>query len=173
MNVTKEMQDVIDKCTRKWINNIDQAVSESCKRLRRLPEYNEWVESLVNNAIRGLVHEFRHGISTRIKKQNREYGQKPRTNSGSSSAVRRAAESYYDYCIAGKSLGNMLGRELGPAARACLARSNGERFNAHLLFSLEKVVKEDKSVRDCLSNRKLGNLFKSARVAIEKSADSA
>lgn len=140
-------------------NDILTAVEESVAEVKRLPDYKKYVNDLVRDAIQDQVYACRHASNVSMKKQNGEYGGQHKVN-GASVAVERIYESHYNYRIAGKTLGEIIGNEIESLIETEQAIASGHKFNAALLcWVRSQGVSGDKKVKDVVSERKLAANF--------------
>ena len=107
--------------------------------------------------VRGILNDMRHTINTAIKKEHGMYGGPAKVVPGEATA--RVALSCLGYMIAGKTLGNVLGEELEGIAQDEAAVAKGHQFNVKLCRKLKPLVADDKTVGQCLNERKLKAVF--------------
>lgn len=140
-------------------NEPQPAIEEAHKSVRKRPEFQAWVDLLVQTAVAELVYRERAVINTRLKAQAGEYGKPAKVSVGQSDAVNEVYTLYYQYKIGGTILGNVMGEELAGIGEKERALSEGHLFNARLCEELARFVPEGKRVQDCVSERKLKVLF--------------
>lgn len=151
-------------------DDLGQAVECAVAKVRALPEFGGLVDQFVKTAVQELLYRDRHQTNVAIRRQGGAYGAAAKVSPAGSAAVRRVFQSYFDYCVGGKQLGAVLGEELAGLADGERERAAGHQFNARLLDRLQAVVPEGKRVRDVLTDRKLGNLFKEIEASAEEAA---
>lgn len=154
---------VIQEEADKHKEDIRAAVDAAMARIVKLPEYDSIVQDLVRKAIHKLVYDYRHQCVRETKGKEPMYSVQPRIVVGRSAAVHRVERSYYDIFVCGKTLGSMLGKELLPAAEHERRIGQGHLVNARLLERLSKIVPEDKTVRNSVSERRIKHLLKACQ----------
>jgi hypothetical protein len=148
-------------------DDLEQATDCAVAKVRGLKEFPTLVDQFVKTAVQELLYRDRHQTNVAIRRQGGQYGAAAKVSPAGSAAVRRVFQSYFDYCVGGKQLGQVLGEELAGLAAGERERAGGHQFNARLLERLQTVVPEGKRVRDVVSNRKLGKLFEEVEAAAE------
>lgn len=139
----------------------DAATDQALKAVRRMPDFNEFVESLVRRAIQDAVYAARHAHNVRVKRQQGVYGPPPAVLPSAADDVARAYESVYSYRIGGTVLGDLTGDQLPVVAAAEIERSKGHQFNAALVEWLRSQgVTGDRRVRDVVAEKKLEQNFR-------------
>jgi len=159
MDYPKNVLEIVETATRKYPTDIEGAVQQAEKAVRKLPEFDELVEKLVHDSIQGLVYDVRHRLNIQMRQEAGGYGGPAKVVSGDSTAANRMEMDLYRYNIAGTSLGNMKGEELVPTADAERAKGEGCLFNSRLCRRLAAIVPEGKAVRDVVSATKLRSIF--------------
>lgn len=154
---------VVEKAVEKHPTDIEAAVTQAERAVRKLDEFSELVDTLVRHAIQELVYDCRHHMNVATKNQNGEYDNPAKVTSAASSAVQRAADSVYLFKIAGTILGDLTGKELPVVAANETAVASGHAFNAWICNKLSPLVPEDKRVRDAVSEKKLRSIFQQAQ----------
>lgn len=170
MKFTEQIRSIIREANTNHTTPED-ATTEALHNVRGMSSYGEMVETLVEHAVHDLVCDDRHTINTRIKYQTGVYFQKAKAEVGESVAVMRAETSVYSYCIAGTSLGEILGKDLLGIASIEDNKADGHIFNSRLMRSLSNVVPQNKTVRRAISNKKLKALFAELQVALKGKRD--
>lgn len=148
---------MVQRAVGKYPDSVPDATDASIRMMRDEPAFEGWRESLVRQAVTQMVYDVRHRVNTEIRSATGGYGGPAKVTAGA--AVGRVARSLYTYMIAGKTLGNLLGEELSPIADAERSRASGHLFNARLCESLSLLVTKGKTVRDCVGERKLRQVF--------------
>jgi hypothetical protein len=148
-------------------DDIDKAAECAVAKVRKLKEFPTLVDQFVKTAVQELLYRDRHQTNVAIRRQGGAYGAAAKVSPAGSAAVRRVFQSYFDYCVGGKQLGAVLGEELEGLAAGERERAAGHAFNARLLERLQAVVPEGKRVRDVLTDKRLGRLFREVEAAQE------
>lgn len=165
METPKAITAVINGVVGKYPGNLARQKKTAKASIRRLPEYDDYVEGLVDQAVELLVYNCRHISNCAQKRSCGEYGQAARVLVAGSDSVRKA-HSMYNYNIAGRTLGMLLGEELDALAETQFAAGNGCHVNARLLWGLAEIVPASKRVMDVVGEGKLNHLLKSAKQKI-------
>jgi hypothetical protein len=160
MDYPESVLEAVHEAASEHGDDLEQAVECAVGKVRALPDFNGLVDQFVKTAVQELLYRDRHQTNVAIRRQGGQYGVAAKVSPAGSAAVRRVFQSYFDYCVGGKQLGQVLGEELAGLAAGERERAAGHQFNARLLERLQAVVPEGKRVRDVVSNRKLGSLFK-------------
>lgn len=140
--------------------DIDKAIDIARTRIKKHPDYEQLIETLIDQAISDMVYRARHTINNAIKREAGSYNSKPKIVIGKSPAVRKAMKSLYAFNINGTSLGKILGSELLSIAKAEEDRGAGHYRNAQLCRALAQIVPANRTVQDAVSIRRLQALFK-------------
>lgn len=144
--------------------SIDDAVDSAFKQIEKLDDYSEWIEKMVRQAIREMIHQARHETNTDFRRSNGEFGGPAKVGTATGAANRVAAMCLLDsYAIGGTSLGSILGSELPAIRDSQITKGRGCFFNAALCSALIPLVADDKSVRECVTEKKARQIFKAAQ----------
>jgi hypothetical protein len=152
-----ELQKIAVEAMAKYPDDIDKAVAYASSRAKSKPWYEGLVNALCLKAIREMIADARHTSNVVMRNSAGRYGGQAKVVPGS--AVLKVAASYYNYCIAGQSLGSTLGESLLEIAENEEAKANGHMFNTYLCRALRPMVPDGKVVRDCIPEVKLRKLF--------------
>lgn len=151
---------IVATAVTKHRDDIDRAVEVAKGRICLLPEYPELVDLLLTDAVRHLVNDKRHSLNVAL---NRAAGNYSRASSApDTSALNMAAAAatdYFNYFIAGRSLGDLAGAELPELADGEHEKGVGCFRNESILRALVPLVKGDKTVRQCVTAKKLEAIF--------------
>jgi hypothetical protein len=146
---------VIAKWARKYPSDIAAAVEKAVDEIRRSSEFEGFVDQLVEIAVRRRIHDWRHTV-------NRGHQLRtglPPVQVARSKGVNRAAV-VYQYCIAGTTLGDLTGEQLGPLACVEREQANGHARNARLLERLSRLgIPPKKRVRDVVPESSLRRII--------------
>ena len=132
---------------------VDNVIAKACRRII----WEVWTTALIRKGVLQLVHDRRHSLNVTMRRDNGEYGVPAKVVAGE--ATGRIMADIYMYMIAGKTLGNVTGDELPEIAESEAAKADGHQFNATLCEKLAKLVKGNKTVRECVSVAKLRKMF--------------
>ncbi len=149
MNFPQSVLKIVAKAAKVHEDDVDKAVDAAVAKIRALAEYEEIVDQLVRRAIRDLIHDARHQTTKTIKRES-GYKIKTKISVGRSQTVARVETEIYGLCIAGRTLGVLLGSELESAASTEEAIGNGHLVNATLLRKLRPLVADGCCVRECV-----------------------
>jgi hypothetical protein len=170
MEMSQTVIDIIAAAEKRHPEDIEAAVDDAEKRIRKLPDFDDFVNILIREAIRSRVNDCRHGVSRAIRKEMGEYGKPATTVVGESPAVLKVMENLYKYRIAGTVLGSVYGRDLADISENERVTGQGHLFNAYLTARLQPLVPANKRVRDVVPEKKLKVIFASCQKEIDKSA---
>ena len=157
MEYPEKILAIAKSAAEKYPADIGKATRVAVRAIRRLVDYEEFIDVLVEHATMRLVHEFRHTWNT----ANKRKFQCPDTkvNVGLSMAVNRAADkSWMQMRIAGTVLGRLKGVELLPLAESEAEKAAGHCFNELLLRALVPLVADDKYVDDVVTTQRLDQI---------------
>lgn len=137
-------------------------INEAIRQWRSHDEYGNFVDMLINTAVKNCYYEKMHYKNTRMRHSQGAYGQPAKVLSGTSAVVDKVNQAviFYHYTMGGKTLGDLYGRDLADIVRNETAKANGSLFRAKLADKLRRKVPVDKKVSQVLSNKQLGNMFK-------------
>lgn len=166
----EEVLNAVKAASKKHPGDISQAIDMAVKTITKLPNYSEFVNSLVHRAIQELVYQQRHIENTNTKKNNGSYGGTPKVNAGESHTVGKVFESVFNYKIAGTILGMVKGEDLEGIASEEEAIANGHLFNSRLCKKLSSLVPKGKMVKEAVSEKKLQSLFREIQKKLEEAA---
>ena len=138
-------------------DDVEGSIDRVLSRAKRMKEFDEWVDELIRKGVARLVWDRRHNRNTAMRSALGAYGGPAKVTAGE--ATDRVMDDVYMYMIAGKSLGAVTGDELPEIADAEKARAAGHTFNVRLCRELAKLVKADRTVRECVPNAKLRAIF--------------
>jgi hypothetical protein len=154
--VLSAVKEAVAKCP----ENLDKSISEAERAVKSLPGFSSYSDGLVSQAIAGIVYQVRRSRTSSIKR----LAAKPEAVADRlSDGVRRAFRSAYEYFIAGRMLGNILGSELPDIALTERKKANGVLANVELLDRLADIVPENKTVKQVVSQKKLLQMIKAAQ----------
>lgn len=156
-------------CSNNPTNTIE-AAKEAEGAIRKLPEYDEFVRTLVSNAVMGMVTSMCHSATVAENRRTGVYGGPAKVQRGSSIALNAAYESIYNRRIGEVLLGSIFGRDLVGMAEWERERGAGHYINAKLLESLAIIVPTDKTVREAVSEKRLETMLQQSREAIHNGA---
>jgi len=160
MDYPREVFEIVRQCCDKYPQSVATAVERATKLIKAMPVYDDLIDLLIRNAIQDLVYDARHYANVANKKQMGLYGGPGKVVSGRSRTVNRIADSVYLWRIGGTVLGKLLGKELIPIAESESSIADGHAFNARLCQALAPLVAEDKTVEQCVPEKKLLRLFR-------------
>lgn len=170
MELSNRIYDIIREADEKNPDDIPAGVAYASKKLREEPDFQSWVESFVTHSIQEMIYDVRHQKSQQIKAQAGGYVA-PTKVSSSSKTTNVVLAEVYQYRIAGRTLGLLLGSELTEIAANQSEIAEGFLFNARLCERLSRLVPEDKTVKDAVPERKLRDLFKQCSKQSGRGAD--
>lgn len=143
-------------------DDVSAAVTEGMRRLRRLPNYDAWVDLLVRHCFRDLVHTVRHRDTVATKNLYGQYGGPAKVRVAESEGLARVNRSLFDtWYIGGTVLGNLEGRDLPFLVNREKEQERGHTVNHRVLLWLqEQKVPADQRVRDAVPEEKLVRAFR-------------
>jgi len=152
-----QIRQIVEEETDTHQGDIKAAVQSSISRIRKLPDYQNYVDYFVHQAIQLMVHTRRHHINVNFRRNSGKYNTVPKTIPGA--AVAAVARSVYAYNISGRLLGDILGEELKGISEIELAKASGCAFNAKLCKALIPLVPKGKRVREAVKKARLEKIF--------------
>jgi hypothetical protein len=158
MNTKEVLRDCIAAAVAKHPSDMEAAIDEAARSVRAIGD--DTIDAFLwRRGLAEQVYDLRHS-------QNRDLRgsfmpSDPKVIAGNSETTSRVglALAEYDKRIAGYTLGDLLGEQLIPLAETEDAIAAGHKENATLLRMLRPMVKDGKSVRECVSVRKLRAVF--------------
>lgn len=144
------------------------AIKAFRERLRKHKEFPSIVDHLFDVATAELVYQIRHDINTATKKANGYYGKPATVVVGHSKEVQSIYKRFY---FDGQFLGDIAGERLGKLAEKEAAQANGHSLNAALLRRLVPLVPEGKTVRQCVSEKRLRGILNSVKRSTRKAGE--
>lgn len=150
----------VSKAARKHRDDIDHAVSCAEKAASKLPGWKDWIDDLVRGQIRNLIHGVRHQDNVTMRRDAGQYGGPAKVGLSTGAVNRIAGECWMNYFIGGRTLGQILGKELRGIAQGEREKAEGCTFNARLCEQLAAIVPEDKSVSDAVSEAQVKKIVK-------------
>lgn len=163
--MTKDFADslaqIVADVSDKHANDIDAAVDECERRVKRLADFADFVGDLVRQALRQQIYDCRHRANTEQRRASGFYGGAAKVLAAASEAVRDAAseKSLYDYFVAGATLGTLTGEQLRATAESERTKAEGHQFNAELCGALAAIVPDGKTVKECVKENRLRTIF--------------
>lgn len=151
---------IVSAAVAKHRDDIDRAIETAKGRICLLPEYPELLDKLLIDAVRYLVLNKRHSLNIAMNRAAGVYSQA--TGAKDVSALNRAAAeavNYFNYYIAGRTLGDLTGAELPEIADAEREKGVGCFRNESILRALVPLVKGDKTVRQSVKPKQLEAIF--------------
>jgi len=172
MKMPQEVLDAAQKAALDHGGDIEAAVNQAEQEIRAMPEFDDLISSLIQDAIRGLVYNARHAANVQMKRDVGYYARVgiPKVVPAESEAVGRAFRSVYDYFIGGTQLGLLCGKDLRKIAEMERSVSDGHLFNARLCETLAARVPTSKPVREVISEGELQSIFAQVRKEVGKAA---
>ncbi len=153
---------VIEEVVQKYPSDIDTGVKVAVRSIRGLSVFGDFEKDLIQDAVRGMIHDVRSRMNHQARKEAGVYGQPAKVVSGLSQEVNAIAEKLYrgdSYYMAGKCLSDIRGEEFDDIIESESKTIGGHEFNIRLATALKKVVPNGKSVRNTLSDTRLRKIF--------------
>jgi hypothetical protein len=151
-------------------DTVEQAVKALMRATGIGEKGQDSVHLLIYHGAVHLVHEARHQINLRIRRPpDPKAAAKVKVDSPAiSAAFAEIQSSTYNYFLGGKQLGAMTSEDLERTARQEESKSNGHRIHVLWLRSIQDLMEEGKTVRECIPEQKLREL----RQEVERSVRS-
>jgi hypothetical protein len=143
--------------------DVQDAIGAFRSALREHDEFPSLVEVLFGVATAELIYEQRHSINIATKRANGDYGKPGKTIVGESKTIQSMYERFF---FGGQCLGDILGERLSGLAESEEAQAHGHGLNAALLNRLSKIVPEDKTVRQAVTEKKLRQLWNQVKKSL-------
>ncbi len=160
MEFPEEVYDTVKEAVEANHLDLPAALAQAEEAIRNLDCYGELIDTLVHNAIQDLVYRERHVHNVRVKTAAKAYGTEAKVKTAASATVQRVHDSLFSYYIAGKTLGQLRGEELDTVAASEEARGNGHHFNARVCRRLRGMVRDEQSVKEAVSEKRLRAIWK-------------
>lgn len=156
---------IIRSAAEKHRGDIDAAVNQAFGDWQESDEYADWVDEMVRGQIRNMIHDVRHADNVTIRRNAGDFGGPSKV--GVSAANQVIEKSLLDtYSINGRRLGDILGKELSAIANGERERATGCIVNARLLEALKPLVSDDKSVRQCVKDKKAWQILRTIKRSV-------
>jgi hypothetical protein len=150
-------------------SDITAARDQAKKKIRRLSDFAEWIDEMVDSEILSMVHDDRHRTNVGLRRAAGEFGGPAKVGLATGAAIAVASESLLEsYSIAGRNLGSISGSELKAIADSESAIAGGHLFNVRLCRALMPLVAADKTVCECISEAKAKKIFQQVRGPAEQ-----
>lgn len=149
--------------------DIDQAVECAEKAWLADESAPEFAAQLVRQALRELIHGYRHRMNVSLRKAAGEFGGPAKVVPGEVTSAIAERALLDSYTIAGRTLGSILGKELPSLQKTEQEKSDGAAFNARLCERLAAIVPEDKTVREVVTERQAWKLLRELKKPQAKS----
>lgn len=169
MNYPQNVHDTIDAVVKEF-PDLEAAIATAVQRVRALENFNDLLQEMVFDAVRSLVYASRHKVNVAIKRDCGHFTAPSRVTAAGRAAVERVYETVYNYKIGGKEIGMLTRDELLAVGEAEGAKEAGHRFNRLLVTELAKRVKDGKTVRECVKEAALQDLFTRTEAAAREAA---
>lgn len=156
MKIPKEIDIIIaDAAVR--IPVAQDAIKSAYAKCLRYPQVKAAWKAFLLKYVEQGVWDGRHEANRLLKKETFEHP-KQKVFIISSAGCRRVERTWLNFSVGGKTLGDVRGDELHDIGLEEMKKSREHKFNAQLVFALEKIVPSSKKVRQVLSEKKLRNL---------------
>ena len=159
MEFPHELMEIVNEEVRLHQDSVLVAIERAESRIRKMPNFKDWIESFIHQAIADLVYDCRSKYKHEQKKDAGRYVAAPGVSAQPSKAVSGALQSAYDMLISKTVLGNIYGKELPEIADGEAARADGHMFNARLCRRLIPMVPAEKMVREAGKEQKLRKII--------------
>lgn len=164
----EDFRSIIKTAAMEHFEDVAAAVDSAYQQIIELEDFAEFQEKLIRHSIQEHVYDFRHQTATDLKRRNGDFGGPAKVGTSTGAANRVAAMCFLDsYPIDGRSLGSILGKELPALRDAAIGRGRGAFVDAAVCSALIPLVKEDKEVRQCVTDKKAEAIHGRARAAAE------
>ncbi len=141
----------------------EKAVNFLEKEVSKLVNYNIIAKDLFRKALKEIIYDIRHRKTVRIKNQAGLFHTRAKVIESDSEGVRKASISTYNLCISGRLLGNIFGSDLIPLAEIEESKSRGYVVNSRICRKLSKIVPNNKTVRESVTEKRLAKIIEEAR----------
>jgi len=162
-NFDEALLSEISKAARKHRDDIDQAVQCAERAAKQLPGWKSWTADLIHAQIRNLIHGVRHADNVSMRRDAGDYGGPAKVDLSTGAANRIAGQSWFNYFVAGRTLGQILGKELKGIAEGERERAEGCVFNAKLCEQLAAIVPDEKRVCDVVTETQIKRIVKGTK----------
>lgn len=160
---------IVSNAVSRYRDDCERATEFAKARICLLPEYQELVDGMITDAVRHLVNDKRHNLNVAINRAAGAYS-KP-TEQADVTALNAAASAsvnYFNYFIAGRTLGDLSGAELPELADIEHEKGIGCFRNESILRALAPLVKGDKTVREAVKPKQLEAIFLRVHSAVSE-----
>lgn len=162
MNLSHQAADIARRAHESNPNDVSAAATQALAELQKLPDWQTLTTDLIVNAVRGLVHQARQQSNVQIRRDAGYYGQSAKVLA-TSETLTQIATSVYDYCLGGRTLGNLTGAELPAIAAHEEAAAAGHGFNASLCRWLQGIVPAGETVKQAVPEARIREVFQRLR----------
>lgn len=158
---SEEMTSIIRAAVQKYGDDIPAAVTESLTKIRSLPDFHEWVDSLIRVSVQTLVYATRGSENQRIKESVNH--PLPKVVQGSSQAVKEAYRSVFDISIGSMRLGSL---KFADIPRLIASQENVARGfveNHLILKAINGRGRPEQSVEEVISKAEMESIQRRAQ----------
>jgi len=130
------------------------AITNAVEALRELPDFNDFFELLLRDAVGELIDRARHKAMEAIRKSEAYRRNMPKVVVGNSKVLQEISyQAFCDVRIDGTILSNIYGSRLTDLARSERNSASGYVERAFILEALAKIVPEDKKVGEVVGKQ--------------------
>lgn len=162
MNFPASVTAVVKAASAKHPDDTPSAVDWALRRIRALDEFDDLIDTFLKQAIQDLIYDARHNENRQIRNASGRPELEPKVDALKSASVHAVSKSQYDYFVAGRTLGSILGSDLRGIAEDEASTGEGYQFRARLLDKLADVVPAKKTVREAVSKTRLAKIWAAA-----------
>lgn len=111
MAYPKELPEIARKAVDRYPSNIEKSTDIALRLIKRLPEYDDFMESLIRDAVQDIIYDIRHSDNVAMKRANGMYNIEPKVIVSNSSAVLEVFKSLYEMRNAGAQIRQRLKKD--------------------------------------------------------------
>jgi hypothetical protein len=162
MAFPKSVMEVIESTAVRYKEDAEKATRLAIQAIQKLPEYSKFVDGLVADAVGTLIHRHRYESNRQMRNDVGWYSERSAriVKTETSKGVLAVAESVFNYRVAGTILGKILGKEMELIASREERSGVTHMANAKLLRQLQKIVPENSTVEEAITEKSLRRMMK-------------
>ena len=171
MKFPRSFLQAAEAASQKHPEDVAEAARVALEAIRGLPEFGDCVDLLVEEAVTLMVYNARQYKNKRIKTAAGHYAKKGvrKVSTAESEALAQAYDEVFEYCIGGRTLGSILGKEIPDLEKTQRLEAGGYLYNADLLLTLRPLVPPNKTVKQAVPRERMKRIFRELE---EKKAES-
>lgn len=156
--IPESIRELVKQCVDQCPGDSERAADSAIEAVKKHPEFEAFRDAVWQFGVRRIANDYRHLMNVVARRKAGVYGQAAKVTL-SDAAVEVARRSILNYSIGGRAVGTLTGEELPALRDEEVNKARGCEFNGRFLSALIPLVKGQKMVRECVSEKKAQSLF--------------